>query len=229
LLSSWGVPFEGVDVEAHPEGKRDLERLKIPRVPATITGDDRFVHGWNPDALAELVGVTVTKAERLPPEELAQRLDRVLDGAQRAIVQFSDAGLDAKAPDRDRTVRQIGWHIVRLSLWFRETREQGGLPDTAYNDADPASIGDAQAIVRFGDTARGKLREYFARPGWCDGSVETYYGRRTAHEFMERTAWHAAQHLRQLYWFLERQGVRPDRPLTDADFAGLPIPREIWS
>ena len=222
------MSFEGVDIEARPEGKRDLERLKIPRVPATITGD-RFVHGWNPEALAELVGVKYEVASRLAPDELARRLDRVLAGTQRAIVQFPAAGLDTKAPDRDRSIRQIGWHIFRLSLWFRDAREQGMLPDTAYNDADPAAIGDADAIVRYGDDVRARLAEWFRRPGWCDGAVDTYYGRQTAHEFMERTTWHAAQHLRQLYWFLGRQGITPRDPLTDADFAGLPIPREVWS
>ena len=40
---------------------------------------------------------------------------------------------------------------------------------------------------------------------------------------MERTTRHAAQHLRQIYWFLDRMGVRADAPLTDADLDGLPI------
>ena len=46
---------------------------------------------------------------------------------------------------------------------------------------------------------------------------------------MERTTWHAAQHLRQIYWLLDRMGVRAESPLADADLDGLPIPREVWS
>ena len=46
---------------------------------------------------------------------------------------------------------------------------------------------------------------------------------------MERTTWHAAQHLRQIYWFLERMGGRADAPLADADLDGLPIPIDVWS
>ena len=46
---------------------------------------------------------------------------------------------------------------------------------------------------------------------------------------MERTTWHCAQHLRQIYWLLERMGVRADSPLTDADLEGLPLPRDVWS
>ena len=49
------MAFEGFDVEAQPERRADLEAFGVMRVPATIVGD-RIVHGWNPQALAELVG-----------------------------------------------------------------------------------------------------------------------------------------------------------------------------
>jgi hypothetical protein len=45
---------------------------------------------------------------------------------------------------------------------------------------------------------------------------------------LERTAWHAAQHLRQLYVFLGWMGIAPDHPLTEEDFEGLPLPNAIW-
>ena len=45
---------------------------------------------------------------------------------------------------------------------------------------------------------------------------------------MERTAWHAGQHTRQLMLVLEKLGIAPDGPLTDDDFAGLPMPRNVW-
>ena len=58
--------------------------------------------------------------------------------------------------------------------------------------------------------------------------VETYYGRRTMHEVLERTTWHAAQHARQLVLMLEAHGIAADRPLTPADLAGLPMPDDPW-
>ena len=228
MLSSWGVAFEGVDVEARPEGLRDLERHRIPRVPATIAGD-RAVHGWNPEALAQLVGVKYEAAQRLSPEELARRLDRVLEAAQRAVRQFPAGTLETKAPDRDRTVRQLAFHVFRLSVAFPDAREQGVFPESWLLDDPPANVRDADAIARYGDDVRARLAEWFARAGWCDGFVETYYGRQTSHELLERTTWHAAQHLRQLYWFLERLQVTPDAPLGAPDFKGLPLPRDVWS
>ena len=51
------MDFDGFDVEAEPARRADLERFGVMRVPATIVGN-RVVHGWNPQALAELVGVS---------------------------------------------------------------------------------------------------------------------------------------------------------------------------
>jgi len=59
-------------------------------------------------------------------------------------------------------------------------------------------------------------------------NVPTYYGQRLMHEVLERTAWHAAPHTRQSILVLETHGIVPDRPLSPADLAGLPVPDEVW-
>ena len=72
--------------------------------------------------------------------------------------------------------------------------------------------------------------------GWFEGAAATefarqiavYYGPQSAHALLERTTWHAAQHLRQLYALLEGAGVTSEAPLDDADYRGLPLPKEIW-
>jgi hypothetical protein len=222
------VKFEGFDVEAEPERRRDLEPFGVPRVPATIVGD-RVVHGWNPKALAALVGVLYAQREPLSPAELATRLDMVLAATQRAMHQIPREHLGMKAPGRNRTVRQLGFHIFRLSAAFVDTREQGHLPEQTFEENPPPGMADGESVAAYGETVRRRLTEYCTRAGWCDGTVSTYYGPQSAHDFMERTTWHAAQHLRQVYWFLERMTVQADSPLTDVDFDGLPIPRDVWS
>ncbi len=222
------MTFDGFDVEAEPERRRDLEAVGVSRVPATIVGD-RVVHGWNPRALAELVERRYVEREPLTPPELAQRLDTVLAATQRALRQIPPEHLGMKAPGRDRTVRQFGFHVFRLSAAFIDTREQGHLHAAWFEESPPADMSDGDAVACYGETVRGRLAAYYARTGWCDGSVSTYYGPQSAHQFMERTAWHAAQHLRQIYWFLEQMGVTADGALTDADLDGLPFPREVWS
>lgn len=222
------MQFEGVDIEVQPERRRDLEPFGVPRVPATIVGA-RAVHGWNPRALAELVGAPYVESARLAPGELGSRLDIVLAATQRAIRQVPREHLGLKAPGRDRTVRDLAFHVFRLSAAFVDTREQGHLSAQWFDERPPAEMADGDAVARYGDAVRRRLAGYQAGPGWCDGDVSTYYGPQTAHEFMERTTWHAAQHLRQIYWFLDRMGVPADRPLTDADLEGLPLPRDVWS
>jgi hypothetical protein len=222
------VKFDGFDVEAEPARKRDLEPFGIPRVPATIVGD-RVVHGWNPKALAELVGAHYEERKQLAPAELSRRLDIVLAATQRAIRQVPLEQLGMKSPGRDRTVRQLGFHVFRVSASFVDTREQGHLSEQWFEESPPADMADGEAIARHGETVRRRVAAYCARPGWCDGMVSTYYGPQSAHDFMERTTWHAAQHLRQIYWLLDRMGVRAESPLADADFDGLPLPVEVWS
>ena len=222
------MAFEGFDVEAEPERRQDLVPFGAVRVPATIL-DGRIVHGWNPKALADLVGVAYEQREQLEPEQLAERIDMVLAATQRAVRQIPHEHLGMKKPGRDRTVRQLGFHVFRVAASFVDTREQGQLIGQWFEENPPPEMADGAAIAAYGETVRHRIRQYVARPGWCDGTADTYYGRQSAHDFMERTTWHAAQHLRQIYWFLGQMGVRADSPLTDADLAGLPFPRDVWS
>src|SRR5438094_7476893 len=186
----------------------------VLRVPATIVGE-HVVHGWNPKALAELVGVTYREREPLSPAELSRRLDTVLAATQRAMRQIPREHLGMKAPGRDRTVHQLGFHVFRLSAAFVDTREQGHLPEQTFEEKAPREMADGEAVAAYGEAVRRRLQAFAAGPGWCDGEVSTYYGPQSAHAFMERTTWHAAQHLRQIYWFLDQMGVRADTPLTD--------------
>jgi hypothetical protein len=48
------------------------------------------------------------------------------------------------------------------------------------------------------------------------------------HDVLERTAWHSAQHTRQLILILQTYGIEPDHALTAEDLAGLPVPDEVW-
>ncbi len=62
------------------------------------------------------------------------------------------------------------------------------------------------------------------------GAMGTFSSRpETLHEVLERTGWHSGQHTRQIILMLqEKLGITPDAPLVDADFAGLPMPKNIW-
>ena len=216
-------------MDAAPAALKELDRLGVRRVPAVVVGD-RVVHGWNPEGVAELVGAVYAAPVRLQPVELIDRLDRILAAAQRAIRQVPAEQLETKPPERDRTVRDLGYHIFRLSGAFPLAVVQNRLPEEWLNEPAPSAMRDGEAIARYGEGVRARLKEWYheAPSDGFEGVVDTYYGPQTVWGLLERTTWHAAQHLRQLYALLGRMGIAPDRSLTSADFRGLPLPEALW-
>lgn len=229
MLSSWGITFEPVNVDADPDAAAELKRRGVPLVPAVVVGD-QLVHGWNPPALAALVGVPYASDPALSPAELATRLDRILEATQRVLQTVFAEQLQTSVPGRDRTIRDIGHHIFRLSVGFRDAAVEDRFPEAWLLEAVPVEMSDGIALAHYGGTVREQLSDWFAAHMAQSFSplVQTYYGPQSLHALLERTTWHAAQHLRQVYALLETAGVIPDQPLTDQDYAGLPLPDTLW-
>ena len=216
-------------MERDPQAAAELQRRQVPLVPAVAVGE-QIVHGWNPPALAALVGVPYSDRPQLSPPELAARLDRILEATQRALRPVSAERLRTTAPDRDRTLGDIGYHIFRLSLGFRDAAREKRFPVAWLLEAAPAEMRDGAALARYGETVRAQLSDWFAaHPGQpFSVVVQTYYGAQSLHALLERTSWHAAQHLRQVYALLEAVGLTPEQPLSDEDYVGLPLPDSVW-
>src|ERR1700730_9927802 len=133
------------------------------RVPATIVGD-RIVHGWNPQALAELIGVRYRAPKKLTPSELAERMDVVLAATQRAIRQVPREHLGMKYPGRDRTVRHLGFPVFRAAASFADTRELGHLDGAWFEENAPPEMADGDAVAQYGEKVRRRLRGCFTTP-----------------------------------------------------------------
>src|SRR6185437_9462606 len=87
------------------------------------------------------------------------------------------------------------------------------------------------ALTGFVSGVRRRFEAWFAPHGAATDfarPADVYYGKQTLHEFLERTAWHAGQHTRQLQLVLTGLGIEPNGALGAADFAGLPMPSHIW-
>jgi hypothetical protein len=227
LLSSWGVPFDSIDIEAEPAARAALARLGVPAVPAVVAKNG-VVHGWNPGSLADLLGVRYEGAKRLPPDALAERLDRVLAAAGRVVATVEPRHLALQYPGRDRSLHQLAYHLFRLSLAFRDAMIERRLPQAWLQETAPPGLLDAPALTGYGAAVRAALRDWLGTEGATAGTVETYYGPQRGHELLERTVWHAAQHLRQIHALLEDAGAPVADPLDGSLLEGLPLPTSVW-
>lgn len=207
----------------------ELKRLGVPRVPAVTVGD-RAVHGWNPAGYAALVGVDYKPVVKLAPPVLAARLDRILATTEALVRRIPDERMEWTPPERNRPLADLGYHIFRLSLGFVEGVDRDSFPETVHTETAPPDLRTGEAIARYGALVRARLAGWFAGAGGDEYTrvVETYWGPVIAHDLLERTTWHAGQHLRQLYILADRIDVTPDVPEPVDAYAGLPMPAAIW-
>lgn len=207
-----------------------LRALGARSVPVVAKGD-RYVFAQSLKVVAEFVGLTGDFGPALPPKELVSRLDRILAGAQRFVAQIPPGEFETKLVNRNRTYRQLGHHIFRIPEAFVESVGQGRqLTYEALTAAPPESLQSGADIAEYGGEVRRKVQDW-----WKSGAssartaiADTYYGQQPLHEVLERTTWHAGQHVRQIMSILQGLGIQPDQPLTDADFADLPMPQNVW-
>ena len=152
---------EAIDVAADPAARAELARLGVPQVPAVVVGD-RAVHGWNPEAYAALLGVRWEAPPRLPPADLAARLDRVLGAAAALVGAAPEPFLDLRPPERDRSVRDLAYHVFRLAQAFADAVDAGTLPEAWLAETAPPALRAGPALAAYGADVRARLARWFA-------------------------------------------------------------------
>ncbi len=85
-------------------------------------------------------------------------------------------------------------------------------------------------IARFGKEVRSRLKAAKeSLTGETLGRfIEGYSGRTNGHQLLHQVLSHTAHHLRQLYEMLRMIGVEPKTLLSDQDFEGISMPRDLW-
>ena len=218
-----------MNVEGDEANQAELEALGVTRPPAVAVGG-RVVHGWQPRAYAELVGAPWDGSDMLEPDELRRRLDTVLELTQAGIRGLAAEPLQVKYPGRDRTAGNLAFHVFRLSAAFLDCMEQEQFLSEWFMETAPEGMSSGDDLAVHGDAVRTRLARWFATaPAEVYGeTAHTYYGDCTVHELLERTTWHAAQHMRQIYHLLDEHKSLTT-PLPDpAVYDSLPIPEEMW-
>ncbi|MGE4219900.1 MAG: DinB family protein [Alphaproteobacteria bacterium] len=229
FLTKRGVPFISRNILADKGALDELAPFGIRRAPI-VTRGDRWADGQVLADVAELVGLPPLEVKMLPPAELHRRLNLFFDAAQRYLAQLSDAELDTLQPNRPRSYRDLIFHIYNIADGFVEHSYGIPLHFESYNRYGGPIMEPRQALAGYGRRVQAELNRWFAENPDADWTApaEVYYGRQTLHEFLERTAWHSGQHVRQLLWGMDRMGAKPDRRLGDDAFADLPMPEAIW-
>lgn len=191
---------------------------------------DEFTFAQQLSDVVAFLKLDVDVSPALSPAQLAARLDLVLATASRLIRQIPIESLGDKLPNRDRTLRVLTHHVFRISEAFLEAVD--GVELTAALTVVPPTddIQSFDAIADYGDTVRARIADWWANTPDrdCQRRMKTYYGEPRMHEVLERTTWHTAQHVRQIRMVLETRNVTPDRPLSEADLKGLPVPEKVW-
>jgi glutaredoxin len=225
FLKENGIAYESINVR-EDEGAMDaLARLGAMSIPV-ITRGDEFAFAQEIRDLAEFVGVELTRAQ-LPPGELNKKIDLILAAAQRFVRQIPTDRLRVNLPGRERNCLDLAYHIFVIPTAFLDAARGGAVTFEHFERKPPPELDTVEKVNAFGQTVREDFAAWW-RQGAVPETVNTYYGVQPAQGVMERTAWHAAQHCRQLMEVVAQAGLEPDGPLGEAELGGLPLPDEVY-
>jgi glutaredoxin len=232
FLQSRGVAFESINVLANPQAFEALASLGVRTVPVLARGT-RYVLAQDLAEVARFAGQAYAE-RRLAAPELLARIDRLLEVAAEHAERWPAAALPRQLPERPRSHADLLFHVAMIVQGLLDATAQGGrgrLDYEYFERRPPAPLITPQALAAELRRVAVALRRDAAAMAVGAGQrlVATYYGDRPLHEVLERTAWHVAQHIRQLnHLLVDVLGVADARPLDPALLAGLPLPEKVW-
>lgn len=230
FLTKQGIEYESINVHGNPAGMAELLALGARSVPV-VALRGRYTLCQSFADVIKFLDLKTKLMDPLPPAQLVSKLDLVLSAAARYTRQFPDAQLREVFRNRNRTPGGTAFHVFRVAEVGLQAAQGIELQFESFNELPPEDWSAAD-IANWGLQVLARIQMWWSEQELKDATlaftVPTYYGQRPMHDVLERTAWHAAQHTRQLMLMLEEHGTVPDGPLTEQDLAGLPVPDEVW-
>lgn len=221
--------FDSINVLEDQDGLEELRRLGARSVPVLSRGND-YTFAQNISAVVKFLDLNEATGPVLSAPELVLRLGFFIATAQRLIAQMPDDKLTVEVPNRPRSYRVLGHHIFRIPDVFLDVARGTTLAYEALSTSPPDTMIRSADIVAYGTQIGAGLAQWWDTKLDKSGTetVNTYYGPQSLHEVLERTTWHCGQHIRQWVMLLGMQGVTPNHPPTDENFAKLPMPSNVW-
>jgi glutaredoxin len=228
FLRQHGVPFLSVNVRDSDTARAELEALGVRTVPVVARGSE-YVLAQDLDELARFAGITTPRA-RLSPDELAARLQALLAASETYLALIPPERLHQRLPQRERSWLDLGFHVSMIVQALLSAADGGKLAYEFYEMRAPGTWTSAAPAVQFCRATRAGLSYWWARArAQPEDLLDTYWGERPLADVLERTAWHVAQHCRQLEHLVrEVAGVQAAPALPPEALAGLPLPEAVW-
>lgn len=228
FLIKQGIEFESVNAQDNPTALAELRELGARGLPVISLGP-RFTLCQSFGDVLKFLDLKVRLSDPLPPPQLFEKLDLILNAAARYTRQFSEAQLKQVFRDRNRTQGALAFHIFRVVEMGIDAAEHKGMNVEGFNDQPPPEW-TGNDVADWGLKVRDRALAWWNAQSDHElkYTVPTYYGQRPLHDVLDRMTWHAAQHTRQLILMLESGGTKADKPLTAEDLRGLPVPDEVW-
>ena len=205
----------------------ELQKLGVRSVPVLARGS-RYTFGQSTRQIVDFLGLDERSGPELSVDELSTRLDRFMTAALELIPLMPADRLDTHVPGRPRSYRSLGFHLFRVVQAFLDADQGTTLVQAMFRE-EPAPDAGTADLAAYGTQTRQRFRNWRAQKDIAgEKRLSTYYGPQSLHELLERTTWHCGQHVRQYMMLLEKEGIGHHRPLQDADFARLPMPKNVW-
>jgi glutaredoxin len=230
FLTRHGVDYESINVHGNEAGMQALRELGARSVPVVARGG-KFVFAQSLGDVVRFLELDIRLHEKLGPQELIEKLDLVLAAATRYVRQIPADKLEQPFRNRNRPIRLLAHHVFRIPEAFVEAmREQHELTYELIMQPPGDELRTTEDLARYGEGVRSAVRQWWRSypDKTCGRTMDTYFGRHRVHEVLERSAWHPAQHARQLMLLLDELGIEPEGRLTAEDLAGLPLPEKAW-
>lgn len=228
FIEEQGIAFESVNVIQDQGSMQEILAAGLRSIPVVRKGA-RYIYAQSLDEVAELLGVT-RQHVRLTHEQLLQRWDAVLDRAAQITRAFPEEVLDRQAiTGRPRPVKEICAHVFQINEAFLVSLDDLSVDARALATDPRPDLVTRVDLLAYIEAVHARYRAWLAGGGLqkIPARMGTYYGEQSSGQVLERAVWHSAQHSRQLDHIAA--GLGAELAIAPELYAGLPMPKRLWS
>src|SRR5258708_16852732 len=162
FLTGLGVKYESINVSAVPEAMDELREMGVRTVPVVARGRE-YVFAQELADVSEFIGRKVD-FRRLPAPALMGKWLHFLAAAQPHVLQPPAPRLGERAtPGRDRSIRDLAYHIYQVPDSFLQAVEKGVKDLTSvYNAPPPQHVLTAEHVRDYGAAITRKLKNWWS-------------------------------------------------------------------